>query len=59
MPNKNNEYYYIDLHLPTMTITNWGERNTATHTGNTSDLKTHRVFLAKGQFNKLKNKISG
>ena len=57
MPNKNNEYYYIDIDLANMTIVDWGETNTATHTGDTDDPNVHRLFLTKGQFNKLKKKL--
>lgn len=41
-----------------MKILDWGETELATLTGNTDNLNVHRVFLSKGQFNKLKNKIS-
>ena len=53
MPNKKNEYYYIDVNLITMKIVDWGESNTANHTGKTDDPDVHRVFLPKGQFNKF------
>jgi hypothetical protein len=59
VPNKTNEYYYLDIDLKTMTVIDWGEVSTATHTGDTSDPNVHRIFLTKGQYNKLKRKISG
>ncbi len=58
MPNKRNEYYYMDLNLKTMKVVDWGEANTATHTGDTDDPNVHRIFLPKGQFNKLKRKLT-
>lgn len=57
MPNKKNEYYYIDLNVTTMQIVNWGISNTATLTGETSDKDVHRIFLTEGQYNKLIQKI--
>ena len=57
MPNKNNEYYFIDINLVTMKVVDWGETNTATLTGETDDPDVHRVFLTKGQFNKLKKHL--
>ena len=47
------EYYYIDVNLQSMVITSWGVTPNATHTGATNDPNVHRVFLTKGQFNKL------
>ena len=58
MPNKNNEYFYVDIDLTDMKVVDWGESNTANHTGETGDPNVHRVFLTKGQFNKLKKKLS-
>lgn len=52
------EYYYIDINLQTMIIVSWGTTPNATHTGNTDDPKVHRVFLTKGQFNKLAKHLS-
>ena len=52
------DYYYIDIQLNDMTIVDWGETATATLTGKTNDQNVHRVFLTKGQFNKLKAKIT-
>ena len=57
MPNKNNEYYFIDIDLSNMKVVDWGETNTATLTGETNDPNVHRVFLTKGQFNKLKRHL--
>lgn len=53
MPNKNSEYYFIDIELSSLKIVEWGESNTANHTGETADPNVHRLFLTKGQFNKL------
>lgn len=58
MANKNNEYYYLDLNLKTLKALDWGESNTATLTGDTDNPDAHRIFLTKGQFNKLKKKLS-
>jgi hypothetical protein len=46
------EYYYIDINFQTMVVVGWGTTPSATHTGITND-SNHRVFLTKGQFNKL------
>jgi hypothetical protein len=46
-------YYYIDLNITNMKIVNWGISNTATHTGETKDKNVHRIFLTKGQYNKV------
>ncbi len=54
MPNRNSEYYFIDIDLSTMQVVGWGETDTANHTGKTESPTVHRVFLTKGQFNKLK-----
>ena len=51
--NKNNEYYFIDLNVITMKIVNWGVSNTATLTGEIGDKDIHRIFLTKGQYNKV------
>ena len=57
MPNKDNHYYYMDINLHTMEVTDVGESNTATHTGDTEDPQVHRVFLPVGQYNKLVRKL--
>lgn len=57
MPNKNNEYFYIDIDLTNMKIVSCGESNTANHSGDTDSANVHRVFLTEGQFNKLQKKI--
>lgn len=49
----NREYYYIDLNIITMKIIGWGISDTATLTGNTEDKDVHRIYLTKGQYNKL------
>ncbi len=51
--NKDNKYFFIDLNVLTMKIVNWGISNTATLTGDTEDKDVHRIFLTKGQYNKL------
>lgn len=51
------EYYFIDVDLVHMKVLKWGVTPNATLTGNTSNPKTHRVFLTKGQYNKLMNKL--
>jgi hypothetical protein len=52
------DYYFIDLDLRTMKLVAWGETRHATHTGATEDPLVHRVFLTKGQFNKLRPHLS-
>ena len=49
----NKAYYYIDLNVITMKIVKWGISNTATLTGETEEKDIHRIFLTKGQYNKL------
>ena len=51
--NKNNEYYFIDLNSINMKIVNSEISNNATLTGETSDKDVHRIFLTKGQYNKV------
>lgn len=55
---KPKEYYFIDINLRTMKVVAWGETRHATHTGATDDAQVHRVFLTKGQFNKLRPHLS-
>jgi hypothetical protein len=50
-------YYYIDLNLNTGKYIEIGTSPYASHTGDTSEKNVHRVFLTKGQFNKLKEKL--
>jgi len=52
------EYYYIDICLRTKVIVDWGVTPNATHTGETEDANIYRVFLTKGQFNKLTRHLS-
>lgn len=54
---KSKTYYYIDINLATKEIVEWGTTLYATHTGNTDDPEIHRVFMTKGQYNKLISKI--
>jgi hypothetical protein len=51
--NQNKQYFYIDLNIITKQVISWGVSSTATHTGETSDKNVHRIFLTKGQYNKL------
>lgn len=50
-------YYFVDINLTTMKIGKWGVSETATHTGDTDNPNTHRIFLPKGQYNKLVRKL--
>ncbi len=52
------EYFFIDLNVLTKKIVNWGISDTATLTGETGDKDIHRIFLTKGQYNKLVEKLS-
>ena len=52
--NKDREYFFIDINIVTMEIVNWGISDTATLTEDTDDKDVHRIFLTKGQYNKLK-----
>lgn len=51
------QYYYIDLNITTMNIVGWGISTTASHTGDTDSSDVHRIFLTKGQYNKLIKKL--
>ncbi len=51
------EYYYLDIDLDIMKVVDFGKSETATLTGDTEKLNVHRIFLTKGQYNKLKNKV--
>lgn len=51
--NNIKQYYYIDLNILSMKIVNWGISNTATLTGETKEKDVHRIFLTKGQYNKV------
>ena len=53
----NKEYYYLDIDLNNMKIVGFGKSETATLNGNTGKPNIHRIFLTKGQYNKMKNKI--
>lgn len=50
------EYYYLDIDLDNMKVVGFGKSETATLTGDTNKPKVHRIFLTKGQYNKLNNK---
>jgi hypothetical protein len=52
------DYFFIDIDLRTMKLVGWGETRHATHTGATDDPHLHRVFLTKGQFNKLRSHLT-
>ncbi len=47
------EYYFLDMNIVTKKIVGWGISQTATLTGETEDEDVHRIFLTKGQYNKL------
>ncbi len=47
------EYYFLDMNIDTKKIVDWGISQTATLTGETEDEDVHRIFLTKGQYNKL------
>ena len=51
-----NTYYCVDLNLKTGKLLEIGTTPYASHTGGTSEKNVHRVFLTKGQFNKLQAK---
>lgn len=51
--NSKREYYYIDLNVKSLKVVKYGISNTATLTGDTESKDVHRVFLTKGQYNKL------
>jgi hypothetical protein len=51
-------YYFIDIDLKTNQIIDWGISQTATLTGQTGKENIHRVFLTKGQYNKLEKLLS-
>jgi len=57
LKNPEKEYYFIDVNLTTMTIGKWGVSETATHTSDTANPDIHRMFLVKGQYNKLLRKL--
>lgn len=52
----NKEYFYLDIDLDIMKVVGFGKSETATLTGDTDKPRVHRIFLTKGQYNKLKNK---
>ncbi len=52
------EYFYLDLYTKTLEVIYTGVAITANHTGATSDPSVHRVFLTKGQYNKLVSALS-
>ena len=54
---KDRVYYFIDINLISKQIVHYGESDTATHTGNTDDPTVHRIFISKGQYNKLTSKL--
>ncbi len=57
MANKNNNYYYLDIKLTDLKIVSLGITETATLSGDTEKPEIHRLFLTKGQYNKLKAKL--
>ena len=50
-------YYYLDFDFINMKVIRYGEIEKATLTGDTNNSNIHRIFLTKGQYNKLINKI--
>lgn len=58
MKTQPKEYYFIDLNITTMKIVKWGVSPTATLTGETADKNVHRIFLTKGQYNKMVSLLS-
>lgn len=54
---KSPKYFFLDLNITNMTISNWGVSDTATLTGDTEDPNVHRIFLTEGQYNKLLKKL--
>ena len=50
-------YYYIDVDLSDLRVLEHGVSETAHHTGDTDAPHVHRVFLTKGQYNKLAKKL--
>lgn len=53
MKKDSKEYYFIDINKINKKIINWGISHTASLTGDTEDKNIHRIFLTKGQYNKL------
>jgi hypothetical protein len=54
---KNSDYFFIDVDLESKQIVGVGTEKRNTVEVNLSD-GFHRVFLSKGQFNKLEKKLS-
>ena len=57
MPNKIDKYYFLDIDVIQLKVVDYGEADTANLTGETPEPNVHRVFLTKGQFNKLKQSL--
>lgn len=51
------QYYYIDIDIQKMIVVGYGISDTATLTGDTKPPHIHRIFLTKGQYNKLVSKL--
>lgn len=51
------QYYYMDINLETKVVVDVGISSTANHTGDSGVAGVYRVFLPKGQFNKLKKQL--
>ena len=46
--------YYIDIEIETLKVTDYGfDNKNNLEKGKQLDPKSHRIFLAKGQYNKL------
>ena len=57
MEKTEKSYYFVDINLTKLKISEWGVSQTATLTGDTDDPGIHRIFLPKGQYNKLVCKL--
>lgn len=51
------EYYYIDVDTKSKKIIEMSKTTKASLSGDTENKNVHRVFLTKGQFNKLSKKF--
>lgn len=57
MGKTDKEYFFVDINILNLKIDKWGISETANLTGETEDPSIHRIFLTKGQYNKLKRKL--
>ena len=56
--DKNSTYYFIDLDLQSRQLIGWGTEKKDTVEVELTD-GYHRVFLTKGQYNKLEKLLAG